>query len=121
MAHAPAAHPPSSPPSDLVTLSVPIGRRCCAGCVELVARRLRENPNVARVRVDAPHELAHVEVRPGTVTVEELAGVAGESCGGRCPVLMPDAVVSSHDHAHTADPARGADAPEAHAMEHAEH
>jgi Cu2+-exporting ATPase len=34
---------------------------------------------------------------------------------------MPDAVVSSHDHAHTADPARGADAAEAHAMAHAEH
>jgi Cu2+-exporting ATPase len=89
--------------------------------VELVEQRLRENPNVARVRVDAPREVAHVEVRPGTVTLEELADLAGECCGGRCPVSMPDAVVSSHDHAHTADPARGADAPEAQAMEHAEH
>jgi len=71
--------------------------------------------------VDAPHEVAHIDSRRGTVTVEELADLAGECCGGRCPVLMPDATVSSHDNAHTANPARGADAPEARAMEHAEH
>jgi Cu2+-exporting ATPase len=73
------------------------------------------------VHVDAPHEVAQVDARPGKVAVEELADLAGECCGGRCPVLMPDAAVSSHDHAHTANPERGADAPEARAMDHAEH
>jgi P-type Cu2+ transporter len=86
-----------------------------------VERRLREHPHVVRVHVDAPHEIAHVEARPGKVTVEELADLAGECCGGRCPVPMPDATVSSHDHAHTAKPQDGVDAPEARAMEHAEH
>ena len=116
----PTAHKAAQEAADVVTLTVPIGRRCCAACVELVERRLQENPQVVRVHVDAPHEVAHIDSRRGTVTVEKLADVAGECCGGRCPVLMPDATVSSHDHAHTANPARGADAPEARAMEHAE-
>ncbi|HTD76924.1 MAG TPA: hypothetical protein VK898_04745 [Chloroflexota bacterium] len=31
-------------------------------------------------------------------SVEGLARLAGECCGDRCPVPMPDAAVSSHHH-----------------------
>ena len=106
---------------DVETLSVPLGRRCCAACVELVEQRLRDHPHVASVHVDAVSELAHVEVRGGKVSVEELAPLASESCGGCCPAPIPDAAVSSHDHAHTAKPEHGAEAPEARAAAHAEH
>src|SRR5262245_61832390 len=120
MAPAPSTH--SAPTHhDVETLVVPIGRRCCAACVDLVQRRLREHPHVASVQVDAVNEVAHVEARPGRVRVEELAELAGESCGGRCPAPIPDAAVSSHDHSHTATPEHGADAPEARALAHAEH
>ena len=105
----------------MVTLSVPIGRRCCAACVELVERRLRENPHVAGAHVDASNGVAQVEARPDQVSVEELSKLAGECCGGRCPAPVPDASVSSHHHAHTVRLRDGADAPEAHAAAHAEH
>jgi P-type Cu2+ transporter len=86
-----------------------------------VERRLRDHPNVARVHVDAVHEVAQVEVRRDQVSVQELAALAGESCGGCCPAPLPDAVVSSHNHAHTAKPEHGEHAPEAIAAAHAEH
>src|SRR5438477_187459 len=41
-------------------------------------------------------------------SVEELARRAGECCGERCPVPLPDAAVSSHQHAHTAKLEAGA-------------
>jgi P-type Cu2+ transporter len=105
----------------MVTLSVPIGRRCCAACVELVERRLHENPHVAGVHVDASNGVAHVEARPDEVSVDVLSTLAGECCGGRCPAPMPDAAVSSHHHAHTANVEQGVDPPEARAAAHAEH
>ena len=116
MAH--ATHP-SGTRADLATLNLPIGRVCCAGCVKLIERRLRENPDVVRVHVDAAAGVAHVDVQAGKTSVVELAELARECCGGRCPAPMPDAVVSSHHHAHTAKLEDGADAPEARAAEHA--
>src|SRR5215831_13890772 len=120
MAHAPPMHQTESR-QDVETLTVPIERRCCAACGELVERRVREVPHVAGVRVDAPNGVANVEARRGTVSAEQLAELAGECCGGRCPAPMPDAAVSSHHHAHTANVEQGVDAPEARAAEHAAH
>src|SRR5947207_6655506 len=118
MAH--ATHSPQTR-DDLTTLSVPIGRRCCGACADLVERRLRENSHVVGVHVDAAGGVAHVKVQVGKTSVEELAELVGECCGGRCPAPMPDAAVSSHHHAHTAKLEDGADAPEARAADHAEH
>ena len=120
MARAPSIDPAETR-HDVETLTVPIGRRCCAACVELLQKRLRRHPHVASVHVEARNGIAHVEARPGKTSVEELAELAGECCGSRCPAPLPDATVSSHDHAHTAKPEHGVDAPEARAMEHAEH
>ena len=124
MAHAhsvPTADSHRHPGSNLVDLRVPIGRVCCAACAGLIEQRLRENPHVTGVRVNAAEGVAHVHAQPGTTSVEELAQLAGECCGDRCPVPLPDAAVSSHHHMHDADPASVADAPEARAVEHAEH
>jgi Cu2+-exporting ATPase len=74
-----------------------------------------------RVHVDAAHGVARVDVQPGKTSAEELAQVAGEGCGGRCPTPLPDAAVSSHHHAHTARLDDGANAPETVAAAHAEH
>jgi Cu2+-exporting ATPase len=82
---------------------------------------VRDHPHVAGVHADPVNEVAHVEVRRGKVSVKELAELAGESCGSCCPAPIPDAAVSSRDHAHTAKPEQGADAPEARAVAHAEH
>ncbi|MGI9149028.1 MAG: heavy metal translocating P-type ATPase [Chloroflexota bacterium] len=103
-----------------MTLAVPTGRLACAGCVARVEERLRGQPHVLGVHVNAPHGVAHVQVREGAVSAAELAELICECCGGRCPVPMPDAVVSSHAHGHTADLSRGTDAPEARSMAHAE-
>ena len=121
MAHAPSIDELAETGHDVETLNVPIGRRCCAACVELVEQRLRDQPNVVSVHVDAVNAFAHVEVHRGKASVRELAALAGESCGGCCPAPIPDAAVSSHDHAHTASPVHGAAAPEARAAAHAEH
>ena len=120
MAH--ATHP-SATRDDVATLSVPIGRVCCGACADLIERRLRQNPHVIRVRVDAAGGMAHVDAHAGMISVQELADLAGACCGGRCPVPLPDAAVSSHHHAHTARTKLedGADAPEARAAAHAEH
>ena len=106
--------------NDVIQLTVPIGRRCCAACVDLVKKRLRENEHVKRVRVNGAEGVAYVEAEPGTVSIEELKAIAGECCGDRCPVPLPDAAVSSHHHAHSANPEAGAHAPEAHAVANAE-
>ena len=68
----------------------------------------------------AAEGVAYVEAEPGTVSIEELKAIAGECCGDRCPVPLPDAAVSSHEHAHSAKPEAGAHAPEAHAVANAE-
>src|SRR5690349_10132864 len=79
MAHAPSINPPSQEQAhNLVTLSVPIGRRCCAACAELVERRLRENPHVKSVRVDAFAGIARVASDEGSVSIQELQQIAGE-------------------------------------------
>src|SRR5207244_11804194 len=59
--------------------------------------------------------------RGAVVSGEERAAIAGACWGGRCPVPLPDAAVSSHHHAHTATLEDGAQAPEAQAAAHAEH
>jgi P-type Cu2+ transporter len=125
MAHAGSMnHPLREHAHDLVTLSVPIGRRCCAACADLVERRLRENEHIKSVSVDGFEGIAYVAAAAGTVSIDDLSRLAGECCGGRCPVPLPDASVSSHQHAHTAKLDAGAHAASAgqHAgMAHATH
>jgi P-type Cu2+ transporter len=124
MAHAPTTPVPDTHVAStdgLRSLTVPIGRRCCAACAGLVEHRLRAYPGVVRVHVDAAHGVALVDARSGVASIEELAEIAGACCGGRCPVPLPDAAVSSHQHAHTATLEAGAHAPEAQAAAHAEH
>jgi Cu2+-exporting ATPase len=100
---------------------VPIGRRCCGACAELVEHRLLTHPHVRTAHVDAAEGMAQVQADAGMVSVEELQQLAGECCGDRSPVPLPDAAVSSHRHAHTAHPDSAADAPEAHAVAGAQH
>jgi Cu2+-exporting ATPase len=82
-------------------LRVPIGRVCCDACAGMVEARLKKEPHVVSVQVDSANGVAHVEARAGALPVDELAEIAGACCGGRCPVPLPDAAVSSHHHAHT--------------------
>src|SRR5262245_43590707 len=110
------AHAPSHLHVATGRLSVPIGRRCCAGCARLVERRLLNHPHVVAVQVDPANEIATVEAHVGRVSVAELAELAGECCGKGGPVPMPDAAVSSHHHGHTADLADGTSAVEARAI-----
>jgi Cu2+-exporting ATPase len=124
MVHASSEHHPAVDdrlPDGLTTLSVPLGRVCCGGCLALIERRLRENPPVVRVHLDASRRVAHVAAPAGMTSVQELSALIGDCCGERCPVPLPDAVLSSHHHAHTADPTKMANAPEAQAVERAEH
>jgi P-type Cu2+ transporter len=102
-------------------LTVPTGRIPCAGCAAAVEQRLRRNPRVRNVRIDARAESAYVEVEPNTVTTDELLPLIQETCGCRSLVPLPDALLSAHHHAHTADPAHGEHAAEARAMVHAQH
>src|ERR1051326_5342361 len=109
MAHAPSiTHPSREQAHDLVTLRVPIGRRCCAACADLVERRLCENAHIKSVRVDGSAGIAYVSAVAGSVSLETLQQIAGECCGGHSPVPLPDAAVSSHQHAHTAKLEAGA-------------
>lgn len=64
-----------------MALNVPLGRRCCAACAELVRKRLRANAHVISLQVDASEGIAHVEAEPGGVSVEELKQISGECCG----------------------------------------
>lgn len=122
MAHARTTRPTDADQRahDLVALSVPIGRRCCAACADLVQKRLRANPHVISVHVDASAGIAHVEAQRDTVSPEELKQAAGDCCGASCPVPLPDATLSSHHHAHSAHPESGEHALEAHAVAGAE-
>jgi Cu2+-exporting ATPase len=86
----------------------------------LVKKRLRRNEHVRRVRVNGDEGVAYVDADTGTVSIEELRAIAGECCGDRSPVPLPDATVSSHHHAHSAKPGAGAHAPEAQAVANAE-
>jgi Cu2+-exporting ATPase len=88
--------------------------------VELVEKRLRESKHVKRVRVNGDEGVAYVDADAATVSIEDLKAVAGECCGDRSPVPLPDATVSSHHHAHSAKRGAGAHAPEAQAMANAE-
>jgi Cu2+-exporting ATPase len=88
--------------------------------VDLVEKRLRENEHVKRVRVNGDEGVAYVDADAGTVSIEQLSAIAGECCGDRSPVPLPDAAVSSHQHVHSAHPEAGAHAPEAHAVANAE-
>ncbi len=122
MAHL-ASKPPTSgaaPTDNLLAFTVPIGRVSCDQCVALIEKRLRENPHVVRVHAIPSRGVVEVVAHCGMTSVEELAGLAGECCGERCPVPLPDAVVSSHQHAHAARPEAAAEAPEARAVHHAE-
>jgi P-type Cu2+ transporter len=110
-----------SPTNELTVLKVPIGRVCCGRCLELIELRMRADPQVVQVHVDATHGVAHVEARSGKVSLEELKAIAGECCGGRCPVPLPDAALSSHHHAHAAKAEHGERGPEAQAAANAEH
>jgi len=83
-------------------LAVPTGRIACEGCASIVEQRLRQNPHVVGVRVDAEHQVAHVEVHEGRVTAAELADLVAEAYGERAPVPLPQPDVSSHAHTHTA-------------------
>jgi Cu2+-exporting ATPase len=85
-----------------------------------VEKRLRENEHVKRVRVNGAEGVAYVDADAGTVSIEELSAIAGDCCGYRSPVPLPDSAVSSHQHVHSADPEAGAHAPEAHAVANAE-
>jgi P-type Cu2+ transporter len=102
-------------------LTVPTGRIPCSGCAAAIEQRLRENPHVLRVQVDPTAETAHVEVEPNTVSTDQLLPLIQETCGCASPVPLPDAHLSAHHHAHTADLSLGEHATEAQAMAHAEH
>src|SRR4051812_27563054 len=99
--------PTSSPPAQaaasevLATLTVPTGRLACDACVRCVEDRLRENPHVTGVHVDARHGMAHVTVHEGMVTVDQLAELVANACGDRNTVPLPKPQVSSHAHVHT--------------------
>ncbi|MDP8923518.1 MAG: heavy-metal-associated domain-containing protein, partial [Chloroflexota bacterium] len=101
------------------TLTVPTGRVACDACVKAVEERLRSNPGVLAVHVDAEQEVAHVTVHPGAFTVEELAEQAAGACGDRNVVPLPKPTVSSHAHAHIARPSAADLGPAARAAGHA--
>jgi len=96
--HDPAA---STAHHGVTTLAVPTGPLPCAECRDLVEQRLRENPHVTGVHLDAAHQLAHVQVHEGMVSAEELADLVTCCCGERNPVPLPKPEVSSHAHVHT--------------------
>src|SRR5262245_18211278 len=104
-----------------VTLTVPIGRNCCDACASLVEHRLRQNPHVVRVRVQPANGVATVEAHRGMTSVDELGQLAGGCCGARNAVPIPDAVISSPQHAHAAYVDALSKSPEAIAVVHSDH
>jgi Cu2+-exporting ATPase len=82
------------------TLTVPTGPIACDGCREIVETRLRANPHVQQIHVDAKNHQAHVDVDDRSVRVEELAELIAQAYGERNPVPLPGPEVSSHEHAH---------------------
>ncbi|HEX2173183.1 MAG TPA: heavy metal translocating P-type ATPase [Dehalococcoidia bacterium] len=101
------ANRPAESGSSTETLLVPTGAIACDGCRAIVEERLRRHPDVLSVHVDATRQSAHVEVRRGRVTAEELAELVAGAYGDRSVTPLPKAEVSSHAHAHTARPAAG--------------
>src|SRR3989304_502003 len=97
------------------TLVVPTGVIACEGCAAIVEARLRQNPHVVRVHIDARQQVAHVEVHDGMATAEELAELVAEAYGERSVVPLPKPEGSSHAHVHVAQPAGGGGAKEARA------
>src|SRR5215213_7665697 len=79
----------------LVTLAIPTGSLACEGCATCVEERLRANPHVVGVHVDAKHQVAHATVHEGMVTADELAETVAAACGDRNPVPLPKPQVSS--------------------------
>ncbi len=108
-----------SPQGSTTTIAVPTGVVACEGCAAIVEARLRQNPHVVRVHIDAHQRVAHVEVHDGMATAEELAELVAEAYGERSVVPLPKPEVSSHAHAHAAHAQRGVGAKEARAHEHA--
>jgi len=109
-------HPSHASATTLVILT---GAIACEGCAAIVEARLRQNPHVVRVHIDARQQVARVEVHDGMATAEELAELVAEAYGERSVVPLPKPELSSHAHAHAAHPQRGVGAKEARAHEHA--
>ncbi len=82
------------------TLTVPTGPIACDGCREIVEARLRANPHVQQIHIDAKNHQAHVDVDDGSVRVEDLAELIAQAYGERNPVPLPGPEVSTHEHAH---------------------
>ncbi|HEX3245887.1 MAG TPA: hypothetical protein VHX16_10830, partial [Chloroflexota bacterium] len=82
-------------------LLVPTGPIACDGCRAIVEARLRANPHVLGVTIDARERLAHVQVDDSRVRTAELAELVAQAYGERSPVPLPGPEVSSHEHAHT--------------------
>ena len=96
-------HP--APHGDSVTMIVvPTGPIACDGCKAIVEQRLRQNPHVVSVHIDAGHQVAHVGVHEGHATAEELAELVAQAYGQRNLTPLPKPEVSSHAHIHTAPP-----------------
>ena len=109
-------HPSHASATTLVILT---GAIACEGCAAIVEARLRQNPHVVRVHIDARQQVARVEVHDGMATAEALAELVAEAYGERSVVPLPKPEVSSHAHVHVAQPAGGSGAKEARAHEHA--
>jgi len=86
------------------TLRIPTGPIGCDDCKEALERQLRQHPHVVNVDVHPRHQSAAVTVRPGTVSIADLAEIAAHACGERNPAPLPKPDVSSHAHAYTAAP-----------------
>jgi P-type Cu2+ transporter len=82
------------------TLLVPTGTIACEGCREIVETRLRTNPHVREVVVDAQERVARVTVDDSGVRAEDLAELVARAYGERNPVPLPRPEVSTHEHAH---------------------
>jgi Cu2+-exporting ATPase len=81
-------------------LVVPTGVIACEGCREIVETRLRANPHVREVVVDAQERVARVTVDDSSVRAEDLAELIARAYGERNPVPLPRPEVSTHEHAH---------------------
>ena len=84
-------HPSHASATTLVILT---GAIACEGCAAIVEARLRQNPHVVRVHIDARQQVAHVEVHDGMATAEELAELVAEAYGERSVVPLPKPEVS---------------------------
>jgi Cu2+-exporting ATPase len=95
---------------------VETGSLACEACVTCVEDRLRENPHVVSFHVDTQNEVAHVTIHEGMVSADQLAELIRYACGDRSVVPLPKPRVSSHAHAHTADPSKVVAHPTSHVV-----